>query len=170
MRTWLAILSIAVSMAVLQVEQVRAGRQDPTAGRSFVVNSIGRVQKTEGHTLLVLDAKYQPGLLGLDGFSHVYVFWWFDKNDTPQNRSTLQVHPRSDTRNPVTGVFATRSSVRPNLIALTLCKIVSTKDNVVEVEAIDADPGTPILDLKPFSPDIDSASPVRVPDWWAKPR
>jgi tRNA-Thr(GGU) m(6)t(6)A37 methyltransferase TsaA len=170
MRTWLAILSVAVSMAVLQAESVRAGRQETTSERSFVVYPIGHIQKAEGHTLLVLDGKYQAGLLGLDGFSHVYVFWWFDKNDTPKNRSTLQVHPRSDTRNPVTGVFATRSSVRPNLIALTLCKIVSIRDNVVEVEAIDADPGTPILDLKPFSPDIDSASPVRVPDWWAKPR
>jgi tRNA (adenine37-N6)-methyltransferase len=170
MRKWLAILSVAVSMAVLQPESVRAGGQETAAATSFAVYPIGHVQKAEGHTWLVLDAKYQPGLLGLDGFSHVYVFWWFDKNDTPQNRSTLQVHPRSDPKNPVTGVFATRSSSRPNLIALTLCKIVSIKDSVVEVESIDADPGTPILDLKPFAPDIDSASSVRLPDWWARPR
>jgi tRNA-Thr(GGU) m(6)t(6)A37 methyltransferase TsaA len=169
MRTRLVILSLAISMAVLQTESAQAGKQETGAARSFAVYPIGHVQKAEGRTLLVLDGKYEAGLLGLDGFSHVYVFWWFDKNDTPQNRSTLQVHPRSDTRNPLTGVFATRSPFRPNLIALTLCKIVSVKDNVVEVEAIDADPSTPILDLKPFSPE-DAASPVRVPDWWPKPR
>ena len=170
MRTWPVILSVAVSMTVLQAESVRAGKDETGADRSFVVHPIGHVQKAEGHTLLVLDGKYQAGLLGLDGFSHVYVFWWFDKNDTPQNRSTLQVRPRGDAGNPLTGVFATRSPMRPNLIALTLCRIVSIKGNVVEVEEIDADPNTPILDLKPFAPDIDSASPVRVPDWWAKPR
>jgi tRNA (Thr-GGU) A37 N-methylase len=32
------------------------------------------------------DTQYQPGLLGLDGFSHILVFWWFDKNDTPEGR------------------------------------------------------------------------------------
>jgi len=104
-------------------------------------------------------------LLGLDGFSHVYVFWWFDKNDTPEKRSILQVHPRGNPKNPLTGVFATRSPVRPNLIALTLCKVVSVKENVVEVEKIDAFPGTAVLDIKPFIPGYDSVPDARVPDW-----
>jgi tRNA-Thr(GGU) m(6)t(6)A37 methyltransferase TsaA len=119
--------------------------------------------------LIVLDKKYQSGLLGLEGFSHVQVFWWFDKNDTPEKRAILQVHPRGDAKNPLTGVFATRSPVRPNLIGLTLSKIVSVKDNVVEVERIDAFEGTPVLDLKPYTPGQDSATGVKVPDW-AKPK
>jgi len=110
-------------------------------------------------------SKYQPGLLGLQGWSHVQAIWWFDKNDTPQNRAVLQVHPRGNKANPLTGVFACRAPVRPNLIALSLCKIVSVKDNVVEVEKIDADEGTPVLDLKPYAPGQDSASNVKVPDW-----
>ena len=55
--------------------------------------------------------------------------------------------------------------MRPNLIALTLCRIVSIEENVVEVEAIDAFDGTPVLDLKPYTPGPDSAADVRVPDW-----
>jgi len=135
-----------------------------------MVHPIGQVKKSEERTLIVLDEKYQPGLLGLDGFSHVYVFWWFDKNDTPEGRAVLQVHPRGDKRNPLTGVFATRSPRRPNLIAMTLCKIVAVKDNVVEVEKIDAFDGTPVLDIKPFLPGYDTAEDANVPDWVGRVR
>jgi tRNA-Thr(GGU) m(6)t(6)A37 methyltransferase TsaA len=153
----------------LQGQAMGAEKTEERAARSFVVHSIGHVQKADGHTVIVLDKKYELGLLGLDGFSHIQVIWWFDKNDTPQKRSILQVHPRGDQRNPLTGVFATRAPVRPNLIALSLCRIVTVKDNVVEVEKIDAFEGTPVLDIKPYAPGQDSATEVKVPDW-AKPK
>jgi tRNA (Thr-GGU) A37 N-methylase len=66
-------------------------------------------------------------------------------------------------------VFATRSPVRPNLIALSLCKVISVRDNVVEVDKIDAFEGTPVLDIKPYAPGQDSASGIRVPEW-ARPK
>jgi len=169
MRTWSFVISVVASTAFLQVQAIGAEETEEKAARSFVVHPIGHVQKVDGRTLIVLDKKHQPGLLGLDGFSHVHVIWWFDKNDSLQKRSTLQVHPRGDTKNPLTGVFATRAPVRPNLIALTLCKIVSVKDNVVEVEKIDAFEGTPVLDLKPYAPGQDSATGAKVPEW-AKPK
>jgi len=156
---------LAALLSFVGIPGVFAGDQ---AERSFTVHPIGQVQKADGRTLLVLDKRYQSGLLGLEQWSHAQVIWWFDKNDTPQKRAILQVHPRGNPQNPVTGVFACRSPVRPNLIALSLCKIVSVKENVIEVEKIDADEGTPVLDLKPFTPS-DSASGVKVPDW-AKPK
>lgn len=133
--------------------------------KTFVVRPIGRVEKADDCTRIVLDKKYQPGLLGLEGFSHIYVFWWFDQNDTPDKRATLQVHPRGNPQNPLTGVFATRSPMRPNLIALTLCKVVSIRENIVEVEKIDAFSGTPVLDIKPFIPGHDTATDAKNPDW-----
>lgn len=136
-----------------------------TEVKSFTVHPIGHVQKQDGRTLIVLDKKYQAGLLGLDQWSHVQVIWWLDRNDTPQARATLQVHPRGDKSNPLTGVFACRSPFRPNLVALTLCKIISIKDNVIEVDKIDAFEGTPVLDLKPYAPGEDSASNIKVPKW-----
>ena len=136
--------------------------------KSFAVHPIGKVQKVEGKAVIVLDKKYQDGLLGLDQWSHVQVVWWFDKNDMPQKRAILQVHPRGNKDNPLTGVFACRAPVRPNLIALSLCKIVSVKDNIIEVESIDADEETPVLDLKPYAPGQDSASGVKVPSWAGK--
>jgi tRNA-Thr(GGU) m(6)t(6)A37 methyltransferase TsaA len=135
----------------------------------FKVRPIGHIQKMGERIVITLDKRYQEGLRGLEHWSHIQVIWWFDKNDTPEKRAILQVHPRGDQKNPLTGVFATRSPFRPNLIALSLCKVVSVKDNVVEVEKIDAFEGTPVLDIKPYAPGQDSAQDVRVPDW-AKPK
>lgn len=139
-------------------------RAAPPVPKSFTVYPIGHVQKTDGRTRIVVAKECEPGLLGLEQWSHVQVVWWFDKNDAPEKRAILQVHPRGDKNNPLTGVFACRAPVRPNLIALSLCRIVSVKDNVLEVEKIDADNGTPILDLKPFTPN-DSALDVKAPVW-----
>ena len=76
-------------------------------------------------------------------WSHINVFYWFDKNDVPQKRRILRVHPRGDQRNPLAGVFACRAPVRPNLIALSVCRIVSVKGNLVNVDQIDAFDATP---------------------------
>jgi tRNA-Thr(GGU) m(6)t(6)A37 methyltransferase TsaA len=138
--------------------------------KSLAMQPIGHVRKPEDRTLIVIDEKYQPGLLGLGDFSHIHVFWWFDRNDTPEKRQVLQVHPMGDPENPLTGVFATRSPMRPNLLALTLCEVVSVKGNVIEVEEIDAFDGTPVLDIKPFLPGHDSASDAAVPDWVERAR
>ena len=123
---------------------------DVSPDTSYTVRPIGRVENTKGRPpRIVLFDRFTDGLLGLDGWSHVNVFWWFHKNDVPQKRGILRVHPRGNKKNPLTGVFATRSPVRPNLIALTVCKVVSVEKNVVTLDKIDAFDGTPVLDLKP---------------------
>jgi tRNA-Thr(GGU) m(6)t(6)A37 methyltransferase TsaA len=132
---------------------------------SVSVHPIGHVRKQADRTWIVLEPQYQPGLLGLEEFSHIHVLWWFHLNDTPEKRATLQVHPRGNPQNPLTGVFATRSPARPNLIGLTLCRIVAIRPLEVELETIDALDGTPVLDIKPFLPAFDTAGGVRAPDW-----
>ena len=114
----------------------------------FAVYPIGKVVKENDKTMIVLEKKYKPGLLGLEKHSHVHVVYWFDRNDTPEGRAVLQVHPRGDKSNPLTGVFATHSPFRPNLIAISKCSIISIRGNVIEVEDIDAIDGTPVIDLK----------------------
>ena len=143
-----------------------AGADPPPAETVFKVYPVGRVEKEEGGParIRILDA-YKDALLGLDQWSHVHVFWWFDKNDVPQKRRILRVHPRGNRENPETGVFACRSPMRPNLIALTVCKIISVEGAVVTVDAIDAFDGTPVIDLKPFTPPDAPARDIRVPDW-----
>ncbi len=118
------------------------------SAKEFTVVPIGYVRVADGRTTIELDKKYQPGLLRMEHLSEIWVLWWFDRNDSPERRSILQVHPRGNPKNPLTGVFATHSPVRPNLIAMTRCKVISVKDNVIEIEGIDAFADTPVLDIK----------------------
>ena len=135
--------------------------------KQFTLRQIGTVHKAKAHTTLVLNKDSEPALQGLDGFSHVWVLYWFDRNDTPKKRSILQVYPRGNKKNPLTGVFACRAPVRPNLIGLSLCRVLSIQENVVEIDEIDAFHNTPVLDLKPYIPSCDSAE-ASFPSWLKK--
>lgn len=132
---------------------------------NFSLHPIGYVKKEGSRTWLVINKAYQDGLLGLEGFSHIYLYFWFDKNDCPSKRGTLRVHPLGNPNNPLTGVFATRSPSRPNLIGMTLSRIVGLNDNILEIDWTDALDKTPIIDIKPFIRAIDCAEPSRVPPW-----
>ena len=137
-----------LTVGVFLVPFARTENTQPKEKKTFSVHPIGYVRKADGRTTIELEKEYQPGLLRFEKLSHVWVLWWFDRNDTPEKRSILQVHPRGNPKNPLTGVFATHSPVRPNLIAMTRCKVISVKDNIIEIEGIDAFADTPVLDLK----------------------
>ena len=132
----------------------------------FKLFPIGKVEKKGDSTYIKISYKYSDALKGLDEFSHVIVIYWFHKNDTPEKRSILQVHPRGNKKNPLTGVFACRAPVRPNLIALTVCKILSINGNNIYIDKIDAFGESPVIDLKPYIPRIDNPKKdIRLPDW-----
>jgi tRNA-Thr(GGU) m(6)t(6)A37 methyltransferase TsaA len=144
----LLVLFAASAVLIAQAIRFRPLFGQSTTPQQFVVRPIGFVEKAEGRTTLVIDSAYQSGLLGLAECSHVWVLYWFDRNDTPAQRRILQVHPRGDTNRPKRGVFATHAPVRPNLIAMSRCKILAVDANRVLIEEIDALPKSPILDLK----------------------
>lgn len=136
----------------------------------YSIRPIGKVVKNSGKATVEIFPEFRDGLLGLKGFSHVLVFYWFDRNDTPEKRAILMVHPLGNKANPLTGVFATRSPFRPNLIGLSVCKIKSIDDAGITVDDIDAFDGSPIIDIKPYIPSIDSVPGASVPDWLKKIR
>jgi tRNA-Thr(GGU) m(6)t(6)A37 methyltransferase TsaA len=138
--------------------------------KPICMNPVGVVKKQGQRAWLEIYPEYVPGLTGLTGFSHVWVFYWFHENDTPAQRRTLQVHPRRDPANPLTGVFACRSPERPNLIGFTACRIIKVEGNAVEVADLDARDGSPILDLKPYIPDGDALPQAGTPEWLKRPR
>lgn len=142
------IILAATTVSVAGCATSSAANKEQAGKRQFALYPIGRVVREDGKTMIVLDKEYQPGLLGLEKHSHVTVVYWFDRNDTPAKRTILQVHPRADKKNPLTGVFATHSPFRPNPIAISKCNIISIKENVIEVEEIDAFDDSPVLDLK----------------------
>ena len=146
-RYWFLVL-LVVLIIVLGFDRISSGQTQSGGPQTYTLYPIGNVMKEGGRTFIVLDKKYEPGLIGLDKFSHVTVVYWFDRNDTPRKRSILQVHPQGNKTNPLRGVFATHSPVRPNLIAISRCKIISVEGNIIEVDGIDAFDDSPVIDLK----------------------
>jgi tRNA-Thr(GGU) m(6)t(6)A37 methyltransferase TsaA len=85
------------------------------------------------------------GLHGLAVGDEILVITWLHRG----KRDVFRVHPRGDRRNPLTGVFATRSPDRPNPLGLhpvTIREIAGNRLRIGPIEAID---GTPVVDLKP---------------------
>ena len=121
----------------------------PGAAPTFTMQAVGWVRKSAGKTFIEIEKRYQPALLGVDGLKTIQVLYWFDRNDSPEKRAILQVHPRGDPDRPLRGVFATRSPFRPNLIAISEVRVLAVRDNIIEIDAIDAFADTPVLDLKP---------------------
>lgn len=139
--------------------------ETPIMAESFQIIPVGRIKKRNNRVTIEINTGYEDGLLGLDQNSHIIVITWFHKSDTPQKRKTLQVHPRGDRANPLTGVFATRSPVRPNPIGLFACKIISIDRSNIHIQEIDALDGTPVIDMKPYVPRLDAIPEVRMPGW-----
>ena len=130
------------------------------------LHPVGRVDRKVKSVKLRIYDRYSDALRGLDGFSHPIVLYWFDRNDTSEKRSILQVRPRGNEKNPLTGVFACRAPVRPNLIAVSLCKILAIRGKVLSIDKIDTLDGSPILDIKPYIQSIDCRTKgIPVPDW-----
>ena len=131
----------------------------------FKIFLIGFIRKKENMSWIEIDDNYSDGLLGLDGFSHIHVLYWLHENDSPEKRKVLQVHPRKDQRNPLTGVFATHSPLRPNPVALSLCRILAIDGSTITIDEIDAIDGSPVVDIKCYIPSTRSFTELRLPAW-----
>lgn len=129
------------------------------------LEALGRVEHREGKVIVEVLPTFAPALDGIESFSHIWVIYWFHGNDSPENRQILKVHPRRNPANPLTGVFATRSPVRPNLLGLQTCRLIRREGNRLEVEGLDAWEGSPVLDIKPYLPRLDSHPEAVVPKW-----
>ncbi|AEH25503.1 tRNA (N6-threonylcarbamoyladenosine(37)-N6)-methyltransferase TrmO [Pyrococcus yayanosii] len=120
----------------------------------FKLVPIGVVRKGN-RTWLEIRPEFAEGLNSLREGDWIKLILWFHKSDTPEKRRTLKVHPRGDPSNPLRGVFATRSPVRPNPLALYTVRIRRIEGTRIFVEDIDAYDGTPIVDIKIFVPHLD---------------
>jgi tRNA-Thr(GGU) m(6)t(6)A37 methyltransferase TsaA len=126
---------------------------------SFTVQPIGFVQSVitdrsaaprQGYegapdVWLEIDKTILPALKGLSAGDDVILITWFHQS----KRDVLQVHPRGESKNPVTGVFATRSPDRPNPLGLHRVTIKQIQDNKLLAGPLEAIDGTPVLDIKP---------------------
>ncbi len=97
-----------------------------------------------------INAEFTEGLKDLDGFSHIVLIYLFHQS----NGYNLQVIPFMDDK--IHGVFSTRAPRRPNPIGMSVVKLNKIVNNILYIENIDVLNGTPVLDVKPFIPDVDS--------------
>lgn len=136
---------------------------------NLILHPIGRVSTCDRDFKLVLDKRYAPALEGLDGFGHVQVLWWFDGCDNPEARNTLTEEKPYKHGPDSIGVFATRSPQRPNPIALTCAPVacIDRESCTITLGYIDADDGSPVLDIKPYTPSLDRVEHPTVPQWCA---
>ena len=132
---------------------------------TFQIHPIGWIRKKKNSIAIEIDPPYSDALLGMETFSHILVLYWFHENDDPESRNTLRVHPRKNPQNPLTGVFATHAPVRPNLIAVSPCKIESIRGNTIWVDDIDARDGSPVVDIKCYVPEKRAFTNLMLPDW-----
>lgn len=140
---------------------------------TYQLSAIGKVKNDENDAFIQLEPEFIPGLRALDGFSHINVLWWFSECDNEADRHKLQEKKPYKGAPETMGVFATRSPARPNPIALTASEVINIDfDNgVIHVAFIDADDGTPVLDIKPYTPSFDRVEAPGVPAWssgWPK--
>ena len=144
-------------------------QQNSVAGNVMMsrieLDPVGRVEHRDGKIFVVILPAYAAALNGIEGFSQIWVIYWFHGNDNPEKRRTLEVHPRRNPANPLTGVFATRSPARPNLLGMQACRLVKREGTHLEVEGLDAWEGSPVLDIKPYLPQLDSHPQASMPKW-----
>jgi len=107
------------------------------------------------------EKEYQDGLKDLNGFSHIYLIYYFHKIKQPQ----LQVIPFNDKTNTKRGVFSTRTPMHPNSIGLSIVKLIDVTDNIVTIQGVDLLDQTPILDIKPYIENFDHIEETTKSGW-----
>src|SRR5918999_4646652 len=116
--------------------------RSPYTDTSEIPKGLGARHEAEG--MIEIRPELEAGLQDIEGFSHLYVLWIFDRAEGPE----LVACPPSDDR--PHGVFATRSPQRPNPIGLTVVELLRRDGLTLHVRGIDMLDGTPVLDIKPY--------------------
>jgi len=113
--------------------------------------------------IIELFPDYREGLSDMEGFERIWLIYWFDRTIPAR----LKVVPFRD--NVERGVFATRAPCRPNPIGLSAVRLLGIDGLKLRVADIDILDGTPLLDIKPYIPSIDSFPESRA-GWFADSR
>ena len=116
--------------------------RSPYSSTQDVPKGLGAKHEAEG--VLEIREEFEDGLLDIEGFSHLFVIWEFNRAD---GYSLVGTPPTDDRPH---GVFATRSPRRPNPIGLTVVELLTREGRMLRVRGVDMLDGTPILDIKPY--------------------
>lgn len=117
----------------------------------IVVLSEAPLFYTEGapNARIELEPRFSAGLLRMKAGDEIIVVTWLHLG----RRDVLEVHPRGDAANPLTGVFSTRSPDRPNPLGLHRVRVLAVYANGLDIGPIEVVDGTPVVDIKPVVPE-----------------
>lgn len=134
---------------------------------NFSVKPIGKICAGEDGFSVKLDKEFIPAMKGLSGFGWIQLVWWFSFCDNEASRTRLTEQKPYKKGPEILGTFAMRSPQRPNPIALSCAYVtyVDEENGVIGLAYTDAADGTPILDIKPYTPSLDRVENPSVPDW-----
>ena len=136
--------------------------------KQFTVCPIGMIKKDGDKTTLFSTKNYSPVFSGWKIIPTCMYCIGLTKTIPLNNALFSRIRSKRNPKNPSRASLPPGSPVRPNLIAMTLCKIVSVKGNVIEIDDIDAFADTPVIDIKPYIPNYDDVENARVPEWIKK--
>ena len=120
--------------------------RSPYSETSKVPKGLGAKHEAEGE--LEILPEFEAGLADIEGFSHLYVIWAFDRSEG------FELYGKTPADEKPHGVFATRSPRRPNPIALTVVELLCREGRRLKVRGVDMLDGTPILDIKPYMSNV----------------
>jgi tRNA-Thr(GGU) m(6)t(6)A37 methyltransferase TsaA len=127
---------------------------------------IGKVRRVEGAvTSIDVFPEFCEGLRNVTEYSHLIILYWAHRRDKEKERRTLLVYPRRHRRKVETGVFSCRSPSRPNPICFCVVEFLKAEGCTLVIKGLDAELGSPIIDIKPYVPHSDSVPNARVPAW-----
>lgn len=110
---------------------------------------------------MILDKKLAKALKGIEDYSHIIIVYWMDR----VGDYVIKHRPQGNPNVPIVGIFACRCPQRPNRIAFSTVRLISRKRNMIKVQGLDILDGTPILDIKPFTPQYDQVKNGKIPSW-----
>ena len=134
----------------------------------FELTAIGKVVRYDDRTTIELERKFIPGLLHIEGFSHLQVVWWGHLTDEPRDRDRVIADNLFRKAPDKVGIFSTRAPARPNPVLLSTIKVekIDAENGIIHTPFIDAEDGTPVLDIKPYFP-MERIRQCQVPEWFA---
>lgn len=110
------------------------------------------VEREEVHCEIIIDEEYIDGLKDLDRFNYIFVLSYLDRPSKGVKMSAKPPWAKGKT----VGLFSSRSPRRPNPIGLHLVKLLRIEGNVIHTYGLDLFDDTPVVDIKPFIPGLDS--------------
>jgi tRNA-Thr(GGU) m(6)t(6)A37 methyltransferase TsaA len=120
--------------------------RSPYAESAAIPKGLGVTHDAEG--VLEILPEFESGLKDVEGFSHLFVLWVFDRSEGFDLVGAPPIDQKPH------GVFATRSPRRPNPIGLTVVELLRRRGGSLDVRGVDMLDGTPILDIKPYMSSI----------------